>query len=128
MYINMLAVGHDRRRDRFVFVVFLFFFFGSVILCFVVAWVDVARLDLNIKLFIHIQFKADNQSHLAPGGIHQGRKSVCIRLIRGIRVLSFFDGIGSFVHGGCVGSCGGAGTVKYSIALLALSQIPNSPA
>ncbi len=30
-------------------------------------------------------------------------RSVCIRVIRGIRVLFLFDCIGTVVHGGCVG-------------------------
>ncbi len=66
--------------------------------------VDVARRDFYKQYYINCKFKADNQPHKASSGIHSGRKSVCIRVIRAIRVLSFFDSVGSFVSGGCVGS------------------------
>jgi hypothetical protein len=58
----------------------------------VVAWGHIVRQGIYDLIIINVQLKAANQPHLAPGGIHYVRKSVCIRVIRGIRVLSFVDG------------------------------------
>jgi len=58
-----------------------------------VAWGSYRAPDFYSYVIINVWHTMENQAHKTPSGIHQGRKSVRIRVIRNICVLSLIDGL-----------------------------------